>query len=444
MARPPASERAGPEDFRGAQRRHRIAARLRAIPAVIAAAVMGIPLSVYLSPVLLALAILVGDLINFLIPMPDLGGAVMGRLDDLLDGDPGTLEAIIGVLLLWLIPGVVGLVVAYVLVRWRLGAIGGDGIAAAIGGREPRSGDLEEQQLVDVIGELAVAAGIERPRVLLYDDGPANALVYGRSPDHATVLVGRGILVELDREATQGAMARLIASAVDGDLGLATDVGAVYVTYGLLSTTLNAVVSPSARKTASRRHPGPPRGRRRRSRGRQRHRYAARPPERRRRPGRHALGLPDPAHDGRPHHGRHGPHQPLPDRAAAGLRVAVARLSRRCGGRRPHAEPHRDGVRGRDARGRPRPARQRLARVAAGRRRPLDAGRRPAPRAVPLRHRPDRVDRSAGAFSPGPARGDGRPAPGRRVGRRRRRTLPGLRLARDRAATGASRCSSSR
>lgn len=248
MATPPASERAGPEDFRGAQRRHRIAARLRAIPAVIAAAVMGIPLSVYLSPVLLAFAILVTDLVNFLVPMPDLGGGVMGRLDDLLDGDPGTLEAIVGILLLWLIPGVVGLVVAYVLVGWRLGAIGGDGIAAAIGGRPPRSGDLEEQQLVDVIGELAVAAGIERPRVLLYDDGPANALVYGRSPDHATVLVGRGILAELDREATQGAMARLIASAVDGDLGLATDVGAVYVTYGLLSTTLNAVVSPSARK----------------------------------------------------------------------------------------------------------------------------------------------------------------------------------------------------
>ena len=44
---------------------------------------------------------------------------------------------------------------------------------------------------MNVVGELAVAAGIEPPRVLLYDDGPPNALVFGRDHDHATVVVGR-------------------------------------------------------------------------------------------------------------------------------------------------------------------------------------------------------------------------------------------------------------
>jgi Zn-dependent protease with chaperone function len=235
------------ETFDRAQRRHRRSARLRAIPATVAAAVMGIPLSVYLSPVLLALAIIVTDLVNFIVPTADLGGAVWGLLDGLIDGDPGTIQAIAWILVIWVIPGVVLLAVTYVFIAWRLRRIGGEGIALAMGARAPRTDDAQERQLVDVVNELAVAAGIDPPRVLLYDDAPANALVFGRDPDHATVLVARRLLDELDREETQGAIARVVASAVDGDLGLAVDVGAVYVTFGLMTTGLAAIVSREAR-----------------------------------------------------------------------------------------------------------------------------------------------------------------------------------------------------
>ena len=144
-------------------------------------------------------------------------------------------------------PGVALLVVAYLLVAWRLRRIGGEGIALALGARPPRSADPEETQLADVVTELAIAAGIEPPGVLIYDDGPANAFVFGRNPNHATVVVGRGLLDELDREETQGVVARVVGSAVGGDLGLAVDIAAVYVTYGLMITTLSAVVSPGAR-----------------------------------------------------------------------------------------------------------------------------------------------------------------------------------------------------
>lgn len=235
------------ETFRHAQRRHRWAARVRTVPAILAAALMGIPLGVYLSPVLIALAIVVTDLVNLVVRMPDLGGSVSRLSDRLIDGDPGTAQAIVWILGLWLIPGVVLLVVAYLFVRWRLARIGGEGIALGLGGRPPRSDDAEERQVVNVATELALAAGIVAPRVLLYDDGPANALVFGRGPNDATVLIARSMLDEIDRDATQGVIARLIASAADGDLSLATDVGAVYVTYGLLETALSAFVSPTAR-----------------------------------------------------------------------------------------------------------------------------------------------------------------------------------------------------
>ncbi len=235
------------EEFDRAQRRNRRSARLRAIPAGLAAAAMGIPLGVYLSPVLLALAIIVTDLVNFLVPTADVGGAVWSLLDRLIDGDPGTIQAIAWILVIWVVPGVVLLVVAYLIVAWRLRRIGGEGIALALGARPPRPADPEETQLANVATELAIAAGIEPPRVLLYDDGPANAFVFGRDPDHATVVVGRGLLDELDREETQGVVARVVGSAVGGDLGLAVDIAAVYVTYGLMITTLSAVVSPTAR-----------------------------------------------------------------------------------------------------------------------------------------------------------------------------------------------------
>ena len=235
------------EEFDRAQRRHRRAARLRAIPAVLAAAAMGIPIGVYLSPVLLAAAIIVTDLVNFIVPTADLGGAVWSLLDRLIDGDPGTIAAIALILLFWVIPGVLLLAVLYVLVAWRLRRIGGDGLALGMGARPADPSDPEEVQLVNVVDELAVAAGIEPPRVLLYDEGPPNALVFGRDHDHATVVVGRRLLAELDREETQGVIARVIASAVDGDLGLAVDIGAVYVTFGLVTTSLAAIVSRKAR-----------------------------------------------------------------------------------------------------------------------------------------------------------------------------------------------------
>ncbi len=195
----------------------------------------------------------------------------------MIDGDPGTIQAVAWILVIWVIPGIVLLTVAYLFVAWRLRRIGGDGIALAMGARAPRTDDAQEIQLVDVVNELAVAAGIEPPRVLLYDDAPPNALVFGRNPDHATVLVARRLLDDLDREETQGAIARVLASAVDGDLGLAVDVGAVYVTFGLMTTGLAAIVSRVGARSMARRHRSTRRPTARPSRGRDGDRGAARP-----------------------------------------------------------------------------------------------------------------------------------------------------------------------
>jgi Zn-dependent protease with chaperone function len=208
---------------------------------------MGVPLSVYLSPVLLALAILITDLVNFVFRTPDIGGIVWNLLERLINGDPAIFQAVGWIVLIWLLPGVTGLLFLYLLVRWRLRAVGGDAIATSLRSRPPRRRDPEEVQLVNIVAEYSAAASIVPPRVLLIDRRIWNAFIYGPDPNRSTIVVGRKLLDALDREATQGVIARLVASASNGDLALATDIGAVYVTFGLLTTTLSAVVSHRAR-----------------------------------------------------------------------------------------------------------------------------------------------------------------------------------------------------
>jgi Zn-dependent protease with chaperone function len=213
---------------------------------MVAAAAMGIPISVYLSPVLLGIVILLTDLINLVVPMPDLGGNVLTLYRSIPTGGPGVLQATLWILVVWILPGIVAIAALYALIRWRLDHVGSDRIVHAIKARHPKPSNAEERELLDIVQEFALAASIAAPKVVFVDRG-TNAFIFGRSPDQATIVVGRRMLSDLDREATQGAIARLIASATDGDLGLATDVGAVYVTYGLLTTGLATIVSPNAR-----------------------------------------------------------------------------------------------------------------------------------------------------------------------------------------------------
>ena len=105
---------------------------------------------------------------------------------------------------------------------------------ACLGAREPRPGDFEEMQLVNTVAEIALAAGLLAPRVLLVDSSQLNAAIVGPSHAQATVLVTRGLLDGLDRAETQAVMAHLVASAGNGDLQLAAALQAWFGTLGAL------------------------------------------------------------------------------------------------------------------------------------------------------------------------------------------------------------------
>ncbi|MGQ9679029.1 MAG: M48 family metalloprotease [bacterium] len=76
--------------------------------------------------------------------------------------------------------------------------------------------------LHNVVAEVALAAGIPKPRVYVIDDDAPNAFATGRNPKHAAVAVTRGLLEFMDREELQGVIAHEIAHIRNYDILLMT------------------------------------------------------------------------------------------------------------------------------------------------------------------------------------------------------------------------------
>jgi heat shock protein HtpX len=61
-----------------------------------------------------------------------------------------------------------------------------------------------DQQLINVVDEMRIAAGLPMPRVYVIESDSANAFATGRNPTHASVAVTRGLMKILNREELQG------------------------------------------------------------------------------------------------------------------------------------------------------------------------------------------------------------------------------------------------
>jgi heat shock protein HtpX len=97
----------------------------------------------------------------------------------------------------------VGIAVVVALLLSSVSYFSGDSLVlAASGAREVN--DQSAPQLMNVVGELAIAANMPPPRVYIIDDTAPNAFATGRDPKHASVAVTVGLLQKLDREELQG------------------------------------------------------------------------------------------------------------------------------------------------------------------------------------------------------------------------------------------------
>ncbi|MFQ3587502.1 MAG: M48 family metallopeptidase [Fimbriimonadaceae bacterium] len=85
----------------------------------------------------------------------------------------------------------------------------------------------EFQVLSNVTDEMAIAAGLPRPRLMVIDDTAPNAFATGPSPDKAVIVVTTGLLGKLDRDELQGVIAHEMAHIRNYDVRFMTTIAIV-------------------------------------------------------------------------------------------------------------------------------------------------------------------------------------------------------------------------
>jgi Zn-dependent protease with chaperone function len=234
--------------FADEQRRNRRQSRRFSIVAIPAVVIAGIPLCIVVSPLLFA-AVLAGaaiwDLFAPLSPvqwrelariataLPDLRDAILGRPADVAWGP---LAALL------LVPGLVVMLVAWPFVRHLSRIAGAGSLLDLLPSRPPDRSVLAEQQLANVVQEMAVSAGVPAPAVRIIESPAVNIAAVGLTSGDATILATEGFLAALDRDERQAMVAHLIGSVGNGDLEIGAVILSVVETWALVTALFEAVL----------------------------------------------------------------------------------------------------------------------------------------------------------------------------------------------------------
>ena len=167
----------------------------------------------------------------------------------LTQGKAGNPQALALGLAVLLLPGAILSVGLWLGVNALFHRAGVGGALLALKAREPNQSELKELQLADVVQEMAIAAGLPVPKIMLIDAPAANAAAIGTSPNDARIVVSRGLVEQLNRDELEGALAHLVASIGNGDLRIAFRVTSVFETCGLLVAIINAPFGRRSRGT---------------------------------------------------------------------------------------------------------------------------------------------------------------------------------------------------
>jgi heat shock protein HtpX len=95
--------------------------------------------------------------------------------------------------------------------------------------------ETSQPQLLNVVRELTLAAGIPMPKVYLIDDSAMNAFATGRDPEHASLAITTGLLTRLDREELQGVIGHELSHVRNFDIRFTLMVGVLVGAIALLA-----------------------------------------------------------------------------------------------------------------------------------------------------------------------------------------------------------------
>ena len=113
----------------------------------------------------------------------------------------------------------------------------GDRILLAMAGARETTPE-EETQLHNVVEEMAIAAGLPKPRVFVIETPALNAFAAGLKPEKSAVAVTRGLLDKLQRHELQGVVAHEMGHIANNDVLYATAIGVVVGLIALVTDML--------------------------------------------------------------------------------------------------------------------------------------------------------------------------------------------------------------
>ncbi|MCO5296361.1 MAG: M48 family metallopeptidase [Fimbriimonadaceae bacterium] len=112
------------------------------------------------------------------------------------------------------------------LVAWT----SGPDILLSISGARPANRD-EDRILDNVCEEMAIAAGIPKPKLYVIEDSAPNAFATGKDPQHGVICFTTGLIEKLDRDELQGVMAHEMSHIRNYDIKFMT---VIAITAGLI------------------------------------------------------------------------------------------------------------------------------------------------------------------------------------------------------------------
>jgi heat shock protein HtpX len=157
------------------------------------------------------------------------------------DADPGVYRHVVP----WF--GVVLTVVAALFAMWAT-RTGAQRVLWSAGAEEVTSPTTpEERQLFNVVEEMAIAAGLPRPRVHVIPDDDPNALAAGLEPSASHIAVTRGLLATCTRDELQGVVGHEMAHIRNFDTRLLTLLAGLVGAVALVSDGLGRVLRGGVR-----------------------------------------------------------------------------------------------------------------------------------------------------------------------------------------------------
>jgi heat shock protein HtpX len=105
----------------------------------------------------------------------------------------------------------------------------------------------EQKQLVNVVEEMAIAAGLPRPKVWIVPDADPNAFATGRDANTASIAVTEGLLAQLSRDELQAVVAHEMAHIRNLDVRLMTLLAGMVGAIALMSDGMGRMIGRGGR-----------------------------------------------------------------------------------------------------------------------------------------------------------------------------------------------------